>query len=408
MRTTHKTLTTISSIAALTAGVLVVSTPAHAAKAVKSAKGVNAATATSLKDLGGMDALVKAAQKEGTLNVIALPRAWANYGEAMDLFTKAFGIKINNDSPDGSSAYEIQTIKTAPKSKQPDVVDIGISHLAEADNGNLYAPYKVQTWNDIPDSAAKDASGRYFPDYYGQIALSYDASIPVPPTSFKDLLKPDYKGMVAIGGDPSSATEALMSVFAANAVQGGTPENVQKGVDYFHQLKQSGNFVSALASGQNFIAGAYKVSFSWDFNGPGAIDAAAKAGKSLKFVMPTDVVLQGTPYLQAINKTAPHPAAARLWEEFLYSQNKGQLTAELSTTKAMSGSKIFSTIMGGQNIWISGAAHPATEAAMRAKGVAINPPAGLETPKSATVVAPPTPDQQTSAQGLLKSAWPAI
>ncbi|MEI7455067.1 MAG: ABC transporter substrate-binding protein, partial [Actinomycetes bacterium] len=82
---------------------------------------------TDLKSCGGMDALVKAAQKEGKLNAITLPRNWANYGEMMDLFSKAFGIKITDDNPDGSSAYEIETIKTAPASKIPDQTDIGIT-----------------------------------------------------------------------------------------------------------------------------------------------------------------------------------------------------------------------------------------------------------------------------------------
>src|SRR3954466_10704375 len=42
--------------------------------------GVDAKSATSAEDFGGMDALVEAAEKEGTLNVIALPPDWANYG----------------------------------------------------------------------------------------------------------------------------------------------------------------------------------------------------------------------------------------------------------------------------------------------------------------------------------------
>ncbi|MEU1950132.1 ABC transporter substrate-binding protein, partial [Streptomyces sp. NPDC020125] len=49
-----------------------------------SGSGGKAATATSAKDFGGMDALVAAAKKEGKLNAIALPRDWANYGEIID------------------------------------------------------------------------------------------------------------------------------------------------------------------------------------------------------------------------------------------------------------------------------------------------------------------------------------
>ena len=54
--------------------------------------------------------------------------------------------------------------------------------------------------------------------------------------------------------------------------------------------------------------------------------------KSLKIVIPSDASYAAY-YDQAISKTAPHPAAARLWEEYLY-----------STT--------------GQNLWLQGEARP--------------------------------------------------
>ena len=357
-----------------------------------------------LKSCGGMDALVKAAQKEGKLNVITLPRDWANYGEAMDLFQKAFGIKITDDNPDGSSAYEIQTVKTAPASKVPDAVDVGITY--GADNANLFAPYKVVNWNDITPTY-KDASGRWYGDYAGVIALSYDTSIAKAPKSFNDLKDPAFKNMVAIGGDPSGAQEALMSVFAANLSNGGTTANVQKGIDYFSDMKKSGNFVTALANGQNFLAGAYKVSFSWSFNGPGAVATAAKAGKTVKYVIPSDAVIKGTPYIMAIPFNAPHPAAARLWTEFLYSENKGKGSMDLGSTKGMTGSKIFSMINGGQNIWIAGGALPIEYDAMVAKKTNATAPAGYEIPAGAMIVTP-TPAEQDAAKALLKAKWPAI
>ena len=40
--------------------------------------------------------------------------------------------------------------------------------------------------------------------------------------------------------------------------------------------------------------------------------------KNFKIVIPSDGVYAGY-YDQAISATAPHPAAARLWEEYLYS-----------------------------------------------------------------------------------------
>lgn len=393
----RKRLLTGVIVATMAAASMVATSASHAAT-------IDYSKCKDLKSCGGMDALVKAAQKEGKLNVITLPRDWANYGEAMDLFQKAFGIKITDDNPDGSSAYEIQTVKTAPASKVPDAVDVGITY--GADNANLFAPYKVVNWNDITPTY-KDPAGRWYGDYAGVIALSYDTSIAKAPKSFNDLKDPAFKNMVAIGGDPSGAQEALMSVFAANLSNGGTTANVQKGIDYFSDMKKSGNFVTALANGQNFLAGAYKVSFSWSFNGPGAVATAAKAGKTVKYVIPSDAVIKGTPYIMAIPFNAPHPAAARLWTEFLYSENKGKGSMDLGSTKGMTGSKIFAAINGGQNIWIAGGALPIEYEAMVAKKTNATAPVGYEIPAGAKIVTP-TPAEQDAAKALLKAQWPAI
>ena len=370
----------------------------------------NFCTVENLAQAGGMDALVKAAKAEGKLNLITLPRDWANYGEAIDLFTKAFGIKISDDNPDGSSAYEIQTIKTAPASKQPDAVDIGATHTVEAvdtQGRSIFKPYKVATWADIP-SAWKESNGFWYGDYQGTISIAYDASVTPAPTKIADLTNPAYKGMVALGGDPSGATEAFMSVFAASIANGGSVNDIKPGIEFFRKLKQSGNFVTVAATGVNLAAGAYKISLSWSFNGPGAIKSAAAIGKTIKYVTPSDVVFKGSPYIQAINAKAPHCAAARLWEEFLFSENKGKLAKAITTADTkLPGSKLFNLIMGGQNIWNLGAAHPITEAAMIKRKTLVRAPAGFEIPKGAKPVSP-TLDQQVPQQVILKDMWPSV
>ena len=72
--------------------------------------GTNWATASSISAGGGMNALVAAAKKEGTLNVITLPSNWANYGTIMKDFTAKYGIKINDANPDGSSQDELNAV----------------------------------------------------------------------------------------------------------------------------------------------------------------------------------------------------------------------------------------------------------------------------------------------------------
>ncbi len=402
MRNTRLVAATIAAVTAIS-GLIAVTTPAQAA--------VNFCTVQNLAQAGGMDALVKAAKAEKELNVITLPRDWANYGEAMDLFSKAFGIKINSDNPEGSSAYEIQTIKTAPASKQPDVVDIGVSVLPDAlgiGRKALFAPYKVATWNDIP-SEWKDSNGLWYGDYYGVLAISYDASLPKAPTSIKALLTdPVFKGAFALSGDPTSSQQALLALFAVAASNGGSATNILPGIEAIKAAKANGNFVSVIGNSANYAAGAYKATITWDFNGPGAIASSTAAGKPLKFVIPSDVALQGTPYLQAINAKAPHCAAARLWEEFLYSQNVGKTSKEITAAdKKLSGSKLMKVIMGGQNIWVSGAAHPITEAAMIKKKTIVAAPEGFAIPKTAKRIAP-SPDQQTDQKAVVVTEWPKL
>lgn len=383
-----------TSAAILVSGLVVATAPAQAA--------VNYSTCTDLMSCGGMDALVKAAQKEGTLNAITLPRTWANYGEMMDTFSKAFGIKINDDNPDGSSAYEIQTIKTAPASKIPDQTDIGITYGQQ--NENLFTNYKPATWKDIT-AEYKQPDGRWVGSYAGEIAFLYPSALPTVPTSIADLKKPAFKGAFAMG-DPTSAQEALMSVFAINQAAGGTFDDVTKGLNFIKELKASGNYVTVAPSATTFAAGAYKVVLTWDFNCPGVVAKYKEAGIDMKCAIPSDAAIIGTPYVTGIPVKAPHPATARLWTEFLYSQAKGKISSTLGSTKGMSGSKIFSSLMGGQNIWITGGAHPITEPAMIKKGLNVAPPSVVipSSMKGST----PNPDQQAAAKKAITAAWPTI
>src|SRR5436309_10343566 len=104
----------------------------------------NAKTATSASDCGGIDSLVAAAKKEGTLNVIALPPDWANYGAIISGFTAKYGIANNSANPNGSSQDEVNAVQQLKGTdRAPDVLDVGMA-VALANTG-LFTPYKVAT-----------------------------------------------------------------------------------------------------------------------------------------------------------------------------------------------------------------------------------------------------------------------
>mgnify|MGYP001195883792 CR=1 FL=1 len=396
--------TTISLVVVLLGTTLAAIAPAQAA--------IDYCKVTDLKSAGGMDALVAAAKKEGALNLITTPRDWAGYGDMFDIYEKAFGVKISVDNPDGSSQYEIDTMKTAPKSKQPDSIDIGplvVAQLMPPGAKPLSAPYKVSTWKDIP-AAAKDPNGFWYGNYAGKLAIVYTSDLKTAPTKAADLANPAYKGVVGITGDPTSSNQAFMSVVAASLGNGGSNNlsDVSPGLMLFKNVKQV-NGALAKVNATNLVSGAVKVGFAWDFNSIGWTAGAAKAGIDLKWTYPSDFVLQAPPYINAINAKAPHCANARLWQEYVYSQNEGKTASELTDADLkLSGSKLFAKIRGGQNIFQRNAAAPVTADAMSAKGILPASQVKIPMPSTAQVIKNMTVADILSAREQIIGSWASL
>jgi putative spermidine/putrescine transport system substrate-binding protein len=300
-----------------------------------------ASTATSAADLGGMDGLVAAAKEEGELNVIALPPDWANYGVMIETFANKYGIKVNSAQPDASSQDEINAAKQLKgQSRAPDVFDLGPNVALR--NTDLFAPYKVATWADIPD-ALKDPGGLWFSDYGGYMSIGYDAGKVPPVTTVADLLKPEFRGKVALNGNPTQASAGFHGVMMAALANGGSADDIAPGVEFFRQLQEAGNFLPVDPTPATIASGQTPVVIDWEYLHV-AQRQALKGKLDWNLVVPENAVV-GSFYVQAINKDAPHPAAARLWQEFLYSDE-------------------------GQNIWLRGAARPVRLDAMVKAGTA--------------------------------------
>ncbi|TSA20449.1 MAG: hypothetical protein D4R69_05095 [Actinomycetales bacterium] len=398
-----KRLVSILASAALVSGIVVIATPAQAA--------INICKAKNVKEAGGLDNLIAAAKKEGKLALITTPRDWANYGAAFDAYEKAFSVKISVDNPDGSSQYEIDTMKTAPKSKQPDSIDIGplvVAQVTPPGGTPMSSAYQVINWNDIP-KAAKDSTGLWYGNYGGKLAIVYNTTLPSVPTKATDFAKAEYKGYVGITGDPTSSNQAFMSVLAASLGNGGEKNlsDVTKGLELFKSLKAQAPLVKV--NGTNLATGTAKLGFMWDFNALGIIPAAKAAGLDLKFAYPTDFVLQAPPYINAINAKSPNCANARLWQEFVYSQNKGKSAAQLTDADLkLSGSKLFAKMQGGQNYFMQSGADPIMSAAMKKKGLLVDSLLDFKVPSTAKVVGPPTISDVLSAREQIIKAWAGL
>jgi putative spermidine/putrescine transport system substrate-binding protein len=329
----------------------------------------------SAADMGGMDALVAAAKKEGQLNVIALPPDWANYGQIIKAFGQKYGIKVNSAQPDASSQDEINAANQLKgQGNAPDVFDLGTA-VALANTGK-FAKYKVATWSDIPD-ALKETSGTWVNDYGGYMSIGFDAGKVPPPSTVTDLLQPAYKGKVALNGDPTQAGAAFNGVVMAALGNGGSADDIAKGVDFFARLKKAGNFLPVDPTPATIESGQTPLVIDWDYLNV-AQGTKLKGKLDWKTVVPANAVV-GSYYVQAINADAPHPAAARLWEEFLYSDD-------------------------GQNLWLKGGARPVRADAMGKAGT-LDKTAAEMLPKATGTPVFLTTEQTQKAKDYLAANW---
>ncbi|MBN2739742.1 MAG: ABC transporter substrate-binding protein [Rhodobacteraceae bacterium] len=293
-----------------------------------SASVVALATSASLASADTLGDLYAAAKEEGSLTTIALPHSWCNYAGVIDGFKAKYpGITVNELNPDAGSADEVQAIRANKDNKgpqAPDVIDVGLSFGPAAKEEGLIQPYKVSTWDTIPDSA-KDADGYWYGDYYGVLSFAVNKDlVDNVPQDWADLLKPEYANSVALAGDPRASNQAILAVLAAGVANGGAAGKAsgEAGLKYFAEMNKNGNFVPVIGKTGTLAQGATPIVIEWDYNALAGRDTL-KGNPPVDVVVPQSGVVAGV-YVQAISAYAPHPNAAKLWMEYLYS-DEGQL-----------------------------------------------------------------------------------
>lgn len=304
-----------------------------------------ATEATGSEESDEMAALIEAAKAEGQVTVIALPHDWCNYGEVIQGFADKYGITVNELDPNAGSGDELEAIR-ANKDNQgpqaPDVIDVGFAFGPQAKDEGLIQPYKVSTWDSIPDDL-KDADGYWYGDYYGVLAFQVNSDVVTNvPQDWADLLKPEYNGQVALAGDPRTSNQAIQSVYAASLANGGSLDDAMPGLNFFASLNTAGNFVPVIAKQGTIATGETPIVIRWDYLALTDRDTFGD-NPNTEIVIPAGGVFGGV-YVQAISAYAPHPNAAKLWMEWLYSDE-------------------------GQNLWLKGYCHPIRYTDMANRGV---------------------------------------
>ena len=281
-----------------------------------------------------LDQLIAAAKTEGQLTTIALPHDWANYGEIIETYKTKYGLTVNELNPDAGSADELAAIEANKDSKgpqAPDVIDIGVGHTKNAMAKGLLGKYKLSTFDTIE---MKDPDGYWWAEYYGVLAFEVaKPAIANSPQDWEDLLKPEYKGKVAMAGDVLKSNESVMTVYAAGLARSGGDKTkaADAGLQFWKEVNDAGNFIPVIADQGKIAQGETPLTVEWDYLCLANRDKLA-GNPEIEVVVPKSGVIAG-PYAGGISAYAPHPYAARLWWEFVMSDE-------------------------GQNLYLKGYAHP--------------------------------------------------
>ncbi|TFD65068.1 ABC transporter substrate-binding protein [Cryobacterium sp. Hb1] len=342
---------------------------------------VDWAAATSVETGGGLDSLVSAAQAEGTLNVMGLYADWANYGVLIEEFTATYGIEVDNDTSAGSSQDQVNAIKNrVGQSRSLDYLDTGVSFANSASAEGLLAEYRPATVADI-DSSFTDAEGMWTNQYGGYVTIGCDAAaVAVCPTSFAQLNDPQYVGKVALTGNPAQGESGFNAVWAAAMATGGSLDDIQPGIEFMAELSARGILIPVEANAGTLETGETPIIINWDYLNLAVADDTAAAGVDFQVVIPTDGTMASY-YAASINADAPHPAAARLWIEFMYSDE-------------------------GQNILLNGYTRPVRFDALIQSG-AVDTAAADKLPIVVNGFELPSEAQRSSANLLLAEKWDA-
>jgi putative spermidine/putrescine transport system substrate-binding protein len=343
------------------------SAPAESASASASAAG-DPKTATSAADVGGVDAMCAAGKAEGQVTLIATPRTWANYGQMIDDFGAKYGIKVQSDQPDADSQTEINTAQQlAGTGRQPDIFDLG--SVVAAAHLDMYAPYMPATWDDIP-AENKEPTGLWINNYTGFMSIAHDAKLGEI-AKVADLADAKYKGKVALNGDPLKASAGFNGVVMASLANGGSADDIAPGVDFMKSLADSGNLIPVDPTDATVTSGQTPIVIDWTYNQGGLIETLKGQGIDWKITIPSDAAPVAAFYNDAINKDAAHPAAARCWIEYVFSDE-------------------------GQNTWLKGFALPVRLAAMQEAGT-------LDQAAAAAINAPSTAPVQLTQEQIDKA-----
>ncbi|MGO8924421.1 MAG: ABC transporter substrate-binding protein [Xanthobacteraceae bacterium] len=248
------------------------------------------------------------------------PPQWADFASMLKAIKADLGYDIPFDNKNsGQALSQLIAEKSNPVA---DVVYYGVNFGIKAKAADVIEPYKPKGDDQVP-AGLKDPDGYWNTIHSGTLGLFVNKDAlggnPVP-ACWKDLLKPQYKGMIGYL-DPSSAAVGYVGAVAVNIALGGTDSDFTPAVNFFKELHKNQPIVPKQTSYARVVSGEIPILFDYDFNA-----YRAKYGESghFEFVIPCE----GTvvfPYVTSLVKNAPDKDKAQKVLDYFLS-DKGQAT----------------------------------------------------------------------------------
>jgi putative spermidine/putrescine transport system substrate-binding protein len=308
----------ITSLIAVSVGLMGCAGTTPSASAPPSANGAASAEPSAAPSVDAFAAIADAAKAEGQVISYGMSDDWVNFGTMWKTVSATYGIQ--HTDTDMTSAEEISHLLAEKDAPVMDVADIGFDFVSKVVDNNLALPYKNRNWDSIPENF-KDPQGQWAVAYWGAISFLVNTDlVKNPPKSWADLLKPEYKDQVC-SRDPRTSTYATGAVLAAAYARGGGENNVQPGLDWFKQLRDNGNLRQGVVLNVAAVQkGECPISLVYDFDGFAKRDST---GLPLQVIIPSEGTV-GMLFAEYINKVAPHQNAAKVTNDFLFS-DAGQI-----------------------------------------------------------------------------------
>ena len=284
-----------------------------AAGAIVTTLAVPAAAETDL-NAATLEEITAAAKEEGEVVSVGMPDEWADWGSLWNTMSETYGLSHNDT--DMSSSEELQMFATEGENATKDIGDVGYGFASQAISEDLVQGYKTSYWDQVPDWA-KGEDGKWMVAYTGVTTFLVNTDqVENVPTSWQDIKDGDYK--VALG--PLTGGNAQAAFIASESAFGGDMENLEPAFEFWTELADAGRINTLDITQANFESGEIAVGIIWSFTG--IPDSKNITQYNMTAVVPSDGALRNG-YASVINKYAPHPNAAALTREVMFS-DEGQ------------------------------------------------------------------------------------